>query len=133
MTMNASRSKGSRPKKLKRLPPEVWTNVFEFAAFVPGLMDVDVADPFDVPHSNTPTEPFDPEESSESTATLCSLVRVCRKWYAIAMPVLYRCFCFYDDDTLARKHYTVLSAARKAQRPRVGPGNAASGATSGTS
>ncbi|KAI0046929.1 hypothetical protein FA95DRAFT_1559601 [Auriscalpium vulgare] len=74
-----------------RLPPEIWGEIFEHVAFVPGLMDVDVADPFATPTTTTPFAPFSRTELRRSLRKRLSLALVCKTWHPTALPFLYRC------------------------------------------
>ncbi|KAI0046926.1 hypothetical protein FA95DRAFT_1303326 [Auriscalpium vulgare] len=73
------------------LPPEIWAEIFEHVTFVPGLMDVDFADPFHTPTSSTPLAPFSRSDLRCTLLERLTLTLVCKTWHPTALPFLYRC------------------------------------------
>lgn len=77
------------------LPNEIWRHIFELATHVPGVLDPVFHDPFE------PGAPFnlgigrrykEQERHSilKSINTKSIFVRVCRRWHALALPLLYQ-------------------------------------------
>ena len=77
------------------LPNEIWRHIFELATHVPGVLDPVFHDPFES------EAPFnlgigwrykDQERHSilKSTNAKSIFVRVCRRWRALALPLLYQ-------------------------------------------
>ncbi|TFY65337.1 hypothetical protein EVG20_g5634 [Dentipellis fragilis] len=79
------------------LPVETWSEIFEYAIYVPNLVDTDDTDvrgAFVYPNSATPVVPSslvglcDPLQPTLNTRS--SLALVCKAWHAITTPLLYR-------------------------------------------
>ncbi|THH10722.1 hypothetical protein EW146_g8281 [Bondarzewia mesenterica] len=86
----------SRNKKVTNLPPlpnETWLQILEWATFVPGILDPDIHDPFESPLPASFRPPLNTvEEQNEIRTSLVTkryLVRVCKRWHALATPLLY--------------------------------------------
>ncbi|KAI0062059.1 hypothetical protein BV25DRAFT_691555 [Artomyces pyxidatus] len=74
------------------LAPEMWLEIFEWATFVPHLMNIDVANPFDYPGtSSTIDNPWSHVDLDASLHQRLTLILVCKTWYSLANPILYRC------------------------------------------
>ncbi|KAI0061994.1 hypothetical protein BV25DRAFT_1825856 [Artomyces pyxidatus] len=81
-----------KPTILPTLPPEIWLRILEAATHVPGLLDVDVEDPFDSPHPSGGTLLDTRDEMKALRASLVTkrhVVRVCKQWNTLATPLLY--------------------------------------------
>ncbi|THH17450.1 hypothetical protein EW146_g3356 [Bondarzewia mesenterica] len=75
-----------------QLPAEIWLRIFDFATFVPGILETEVQDPFDSPTTLLPHAEYELLSSTgkSSLATKRSLVQVCRDFYWLALPLLYQ-------------------------------------------
>ncbi|KAI0062060.1 hypothetical protein BV25DRAFT_690578 [Artomyces pyxidatus] len=75
-------------------PPEIWIEIFEWASFVPGLMDIDLPNTFEHPTTfmvDGTAYTFRVHDLKASLLTRKALVLVCKDWYSMAMPLLYQC------------------------------------------
>lgn len=103
----------------QRVPPELWLRIFEFATFVPGILDVHVYDPFDSPHATLPLSEFDWVELARSFATRWSIVRVSKLWHSFGLPFLYEIVALHghEDKVLHLHKALVKSIERGDERP----------------
>jgi len=99
--------------KASHLPPELWTRILEYATYVPGLYDVDVLDPFNCPNSQTPDDSFLKTDLASALKTKLSLPLVCRRWYAFAMPLLYRCIVVGSKQGLHAVIDTLMASKQR--------------------
>ncbi|KAA1474512.1 hypothetical protein DENSPDRAFT_841109 [Dentipellis sp. KUC8613] len=81
------------------LPVETWSEIFEYAVYVPSLVDADNTDrddrdAFIYPNSATPIIPSSLVGLSDSLqptlSTRSSLALVCKAWHVMTTPLLYR-------------------------------------------
>ena len=75
------------------IPNEIWLHIFELATYVPGILDPDMHDPFDIPmDANSRLFYLRSEQSHirKSLLTKHHIVWVCKLWCALAMPLLYQ-------------------------------------------
>lgn len=93
-------SQNGQPTAFSEIPNEVLLRIFEWAAFVPGALETDVCDPFE---TLQPLK-FDMGHHIESLQmaldTKLSLVRVCKRWRTLAMPILYEAVSIHGFDGL---------------------------------
>ena len=93
-------SQDGQPTAFSEIPNEVLLRIFEWAAFVPGALETDVCDPFET------LQPlrFDMGHQIKSLQmaldTKLSLVRVCKRWRTLAMPILYEAVVIHGHDGL---------------------------------
>ncbi|TFY54442.1 hypothetical protein EVG20_g9698 [Dentipellis fragilis] len=92
---------------VQRTPPEIWLSIFEHATFVPHAFDTDATDPFDVPSAPHAFDRVGQEELRASLTTKRALVLVCRRWHALATPMLYQAVSAGDNRTLQHLHDTL--------------------------
>ncbi|KAI0267874.1 hypothetical protein BC834DRAFT_63032 [Gloeopeniophorella convolvens] len=76
----------------RALAPDLLLHIFRFATDAPGAFDADITDAFDHPTTEIAYMDGATELAAlrETLATRRALVRVCRVWYALATPLLYR-------------------------------------------
>ncbi|KAA1477698.1 hypothetical protein DENSPDRAFT_619362 [Dentipellis sp. KUC8613] len=92
---------------VQRTPPEVWVSIFEWATFVPHAFDVDAVDPFDVPSTPYIFDRAAQEDLRAILTTKTTLVLVCRRWHALATPLLYQAVSVRTNRALQRLHDTL--------------------------
>ncbi|KAI0273531.1 hypothetical protein BC834DRAFT_840437 [Gloeopeniophorella convolvens] len=103
-----------------RLPLEIWSDILEWVTYVPGLMSVDVPDPFDSPTTLTPDHPWCLQKLRRSLWQRRMLVLVCRDWHTMAVPILYRCVLVRDPDSAEKLHRTLAASQERGDRPTRG-------------
>ncbi|ETW79328.1 hypothetical protein HETIRDRAFT_453766 [Heterobasidion irregulare TC 32-1] len=77
------------------LPHEIWRHIFELATHVPGVLDPVFDDPFEsgAPFNLGIGWRYKEQEHHsilKSINTKSIFVRVCRRWHALALPLLYQ-------------------------------------------
>ncbi|EPQ56946.1 hypothetical protein GLOTRDRAFT_127330 [Gloeophyllum trabeum ATCC 11539] len=89
------------------LAPELWTEIFEAAAYVPGALQSESYDPF----GRVIPLPQDEEVAAvkQANSTAQSLTLVCRRWRELASPILYRIVVAEGTEGLQRLHRTLVS------------------------
>ncbi|KAA1477704.1 hypothetical protein DENSPDRAFT_844890 [Dentipellis sp. KUC8613] len=85
---------------IQRTPPEIWYYIFEQATFTAHAFDTGATDPFDIPGASYFFDRVGQEELRASLATKRALVLVCRRWHALATPLLYEAVSAGDNRTL---------------------------------
>ena len=85
----------------QHLPPELWLRIFELATYVPGLLETDIPDPFDMdpPSILHLHQEYDRKLFKYSMVTKRSIVLVCRTWYSLALPLLYQVLYIPSRDS----------------------------------
>ncbi|KAI0046937.1 hypothetical protein FA95DRAFT_1606506 [Auriscalpium vulgare] len=115
--------RASQATSTVHLPLELWAKIFEFSAFVPGLLDIDVPDPFDTSTASTPNKPWDSNKLEGALRSLQWIVRVCKDWHALATPFLYRTVVIkrrVDIDCLQSALEASAARAKATEEPALG-------------
>ncbi|ETW78179.1 hypothetical protein HETIRDRAFT_164154 [Heterobasidion irregulare TC 32-1] len=93
-------SQNGQPTAFSDIPNEIVLRIFGCATFVPGALEADVSDPFE---ASQPLK-FDMGHQIKSLQmaldTKYSLVRVCKRWRTLAMPILYEAVSIHGLDGL---------------------------------
>ena len=91
----------SMQARKQHLPPELWLRIFELATYVPGLLETDIPDPFDMdpPSILHLHQEYDRKLFKYSMVTKRSIVLVCRTWYSLALPLLYQVLYIPSRDS----------------------------------
>ena len=71
------------------LPAEIWAKILDFATYVPFATDTTAPTPFAYP--GTPSQDDIREDLRRLLPTKRSITEVCKQWYTIGVPLLYRC------------------------------------------
>lgn len=85
---SVSALKARHRPKLPELPPEIWLIIFDHATYVPGTFIPEIYE-----YSSTLGQCFNRYHRPlirRALVTKRSLVRVCRQWWLLAMPFLYK-------------------------------------------
>ncbi|KAI0062073.1 hypothetical protein BV25DRAFT_1991740 [Artomyces pyxidatus] len=106
---------------LPPLAPEIWLDILEWATIVPGLMDIDVPDPFDSPTTLTPNDPWPVDELKASLRLRLALVRVSKSWHAMTTPILYRCLVVRTKKAAERIIQTLRDSHARVREGSAGP------------
>ncbi|EIM90314.1 uncharacterized protein STEHIDRAFT_119335 [Stereum hirsutum FP-91666 SS1] len=117
-----SASWNRKPGVLPHVPPEIWQRILEMATLVPGSLDPDIEDPFDCSEPrrwrNRITKPGirdEQEDIRDSLITKRYVVRVCKQWYTLGMPLLYQSIFVGRERMFA----TLLETLRRSQNDIV--------------
>ncbi|KAJ7760977.1 hypothetical protein B0H16DRAFT_1531324 [Mycena metata] len=74
-------------KPLPNLPLEIWLEIFQWSTYVYRSTTIEPLSPLTLTH--TPTDVMGANTPILSTRTKCALVRVCKSWRRISLPILY--------------------------------------------
>ncbi|KAH7921249.1 hypothetical protein BV22DRAFT_743290 [Leucogyrophana mollusca] len=91
-------------------PPEIWLQIFQFATYVPNVLVPEIYD-----HSSTIGWLFNRDNYravQDSLVTKRYLVRVCKMWYILASPYLYRSIYLGRGRCLSSLCSTLMNSAR---------------------
>ncbi|KAI0267842.1 hypothetical protein BC834DRAFT_61193 [Gloeopeniophorella convolvens] len=96
-----------------RIPTELLLDIFELATDIPGFLNDDHSDPFERPGVRTPfLDNSDEVDAIRSAVSIKrALVRVCRRWHAVATPLLYRALFVGHTSTLSLLAKTLSESA----------------------
>lgn len=91
-----SASWNRKPVVMPHIPPETWQHILQWAILVPGSLDPNAEDPFDCSEPrhwrNRLTSHGICEEQDRIRRSLVTkryIIRVCKQWYALGIPLLY--------------------------------------------
>ncbi|KAH7920671.1 hypothetical protein BV22DRAFT_1050177 [Leucogyrophana mollusca] len=91
-------------------PPEIWHLIFHFATYVPGILPPEIYD-----HSSTIGYQFNRDHRRATRDSLIMkryLVRVCKKWYILASPYLYRSIYLGRHRCISSLRHTLMNSVR---------------------
>lgn len=98
------------------LPSELWLAIFEHATFTAVGFSTEPPDPFLLPEAQRPS-------TEDAVSVLCTalvmkrtLVRVCKAWYALAMPLLYRAIFVGKLHVVPALKATLAASSAAAER-----------------
>lgn len=106
---------------VSRVPPEIWIQIFEWASFLPGLMDIGVPNPLQPSAVKEWYSPFTWNNLRACLATRRAIVLVCQRWYTVGLPILYHCLFIRDSACRIslQRTFAAEAAARKHSAPSV--------------